>query len=567
VDTNTGKKKYRHIHWGRLDDNNKFYPGKEYIYASPGTREQLIFPESWDMSEVEKLSGFRKPGRPYYDGEDRNRLYGDIWLLEQVAAETGIRQDIEKVFEGNSEMADAVLTLAMFPYLTGYTYNRLARWQSVEKSPCSRLLTSAEITRITQGITEKHRMALLKLRAAKLGKGEILAVDSTTRSAYGDSLSDIRWGKNKDRLPLPQTTETICYTLDEHMPVYYRTFPGNMPDSRSLVPILRDLEHAGFKDVVLVTDRGYESVRNLEKYILDGLAMIMCTKVRQGRALEIITAFGSFDVRPDGMDIDKDTRLYYKQYDLEYEVKGAGKSVKPADRLRLNLYFDPVRRSEELVTLDIDIKAQEDMLAEMLCSNAVCDDDATLKHSFPYFLITYERATRVIESYSVNEKKVAKARRTSGFFAVTTHKLDMTAPETCRHYRLRDEQEKCFQQMKSQMVCDRQRNWSEEGKTGRLFILFVSMILGSYVRHVWKSTQLHKLFSSSLEILDEMRTIRCIEHTNRAKVITPFVGAQLDICEAFCFEIPKGCAPEYTSRHTTKQKRGRPKKALVERDV
>ena len=37
-------------------------------------------------------------------------------------------------------------------------------------------------------------------------------------------------------------------------------------------------------------------------------------------------------------------------------------------------------------------------------------------------------------------------------------------------------------------------------------------------RHIWKSTELYDLFSSSLEILDEMRPIRLIEHTNRAKV-------------------------------------------------
>ena len=120
--------------------------------------------------------------------------------------------------------------------------------------------------------------------------------------------------------------------------------------------------------------------------------------------------------------------------------------------------------------------------------------------------------------------------------------------------------------MKDQMVSDRQRNWSEEGKTGRLFILFVSLILSSYVRHVWKSTSLHELFPSSLDILDEMRPIRMIEHTNRAKVITPFVGAQVDICEAFGFDIPKGCAPTYTSRQKTVRKRGRPPKKTIEQD-
>jgi transposase len=68
-----------------------------------------------------------------------------------------------------------------------------------------------------------------------------------------------RKAANKDRLPLEQTTEVVGYALSSHMPVYYRTFPGNMPDSRSLETILTDLDHAGFKDLVLVTDRGYDT--------------------------------------------------------------------------------------------------------------------------------------------------------------------------------------------------------------------------------------------------------------------------------------------------------------------
>jgi hypothetical protein len=75
------------------------------------------------------------------------------------------------------------------------------------------------------------------------------------------------------------------------------------------------------------------------------------------------------------------------------------------------------------------------------------------------------------------------------------------------------------------------------------------------------------MFSSSLDIIDEMRSIRCIEHTNRAKILTPFVGAQVDICKAFDFEIPKGYAPTYTSRQKPKRKRGRPAKKTAARDL
>ena len=567
LDSETGRKTYRRVHWGIVDENLKFIPGTSYIYASPEERERLEFPPEWDLSEIRKLSDQRSPGRPAYDGDDMNRLYGDIWLLEQAAKATGIRQDIEKVFEGNKEMTDDILTLAMFPYLTQYTYNRVARWQRIAKSPSRRELTPADITRLTQRITEHHRMGLLNLRSARLVKDEFCAVDSTSRSAYGRSLADIRWGKNKDSLPLAQTVEVVVYTISSHMPVYYRTFPGNIPDSRSLQTILADLRQAGFDDIILITDRGYESLRNLENYIAKGQAMIMCTKVQQKYVMEKILAFGEFNSRPEGMEVDRDTRLYYKQYDIEHDVEGNGSSTKKSDRFRLNIYFDSMRRSEEVVNLEIDMMTQKKALDEMIAGKVVLDDDVTLKRAYCYYEISYDPTSRVIQSYKENEKKIVKAKCVSGFFAIMTHKLDLSAMEAFHTYRLRDEQEKYFQQMKSQMVCGKQRNWSEEGKTGRLFILFVGLVLSSYVRHIWKTTGLKDRFSSSLEVLDEMRPIRCIEHTGKARYITPFVGDQVEICKAFGFEIPLGCAPDYVSKQKNPKRRGRPKRKITEWDL
>ena len=51
-------------------------------------------------------------------------------------------------------------------------------------------------------------MALFRLRAARLKDDVVCAVDSTS--------------------------EVVLYSLDDHMPVYYRSFPGNIPDSRTL---------------------------------------------------------------------------------------------------------------------------------------------------------------------------------------------------------------------------------------------------------------------------------------------------------------------------------------------
>ena len=558
--TPDGKRKYSILHWGTVDRNLKFVPGTRYIYASLEERSRLIFPDDWDMSLADKLSGKRRQGRPAYQEDDVNRFYGDIWLLEQVALKTGIRQDLLTVFEGNAEMVNDILTLSFFPYLTGYTYNRLARWQRIAKTPSRVELTPTMITRLTQSITESERMELFRLRAGRPEKDELCAVDSTSRSAYGDSLTDIKWGRNKDRLPLEQTLEVVVYSLDSHMPIYYRTFPGNIPDSRSVEKILTDLNHAGFPKVILVTDRGYESLANLERYILRKQPMIMCVKVRQSLVMEKILELGAFAGRPEGMRIDAETGIYHKQYDMEYEVTGKGGATIKADRLKLNLYFDAVRRGEELTTLDIAIESQREALQAIKDAGEPLDDDVTIKKNYNWFNIEYKASDRTLIAFTINEKKVDNARRASGFFANMTLGVEMGPMQALNAYGLRDEQEKYFRQMKGQMGFDKQRCWSEEGKTGRLLVLFTALIISSYLRHIWKTTNLKDTFSSTHEMLDEMRSIRCIEHKGKAGFITPFVGSRLDICKAFGFDVPQGCAPVYHSKKKAEKKKGRPKK-------
>jgi hypothetical protein len=560
INPDTGKKIYRYVHWGSVDENLKFIPGSRFFLASPEERSQLIFPDIWDISEALKSADPTKPEMPAYTGESQNRLYGDIWLLEQVAEVTGVKQDLEKVFHGNQEIVADILTLAIFPYITKYSFNRVARWQRNVKSPSSRELSPTVITRLTQSITEAHRMDLLKLRAEKLGKEELCAVDSTSRSAYGSCLADIRWGFSKDHLPLEQTTEVVVYTLTSHSPIYYRTFPGNMPDSRSLEVILNDLDRAGFKDLILVTDRGYETLGNLEKTILRGQSIIMFTKTSQKDISKTIQSLGEFDTRPEKMEIDVDTKMYYIQQEVDYIIKGDNNSINKPVKINLNIYFDPLRRVNEITELDIAIKVQKNLLDEMISMAITFTDISILNKVFPYYKVNYDINNRTIQSYQLNITKINKIKKLSGFFAIITHGVNFDAMKTYKTYRLRDEQEKYFQQMKSQMMAKKQSNWSEEGKTGRLFILFISLILSSHIRNIWKSTELNKIFSSSLEILDEMRSIRCIEHTTITEEITPFIGAQVSICEAFGFKMPEGCAPDYPSRKKIGRKRGRPRK-------
>ena len=561
-----GKKRYTYKHWGTLEDGDRFHPGTNYFYAPVAERGRLIFPATWDMSEVTELSGARRRGRVSYQDEDVDRQYGATWFLDKVAEATGVKDDLLKVLGGNREMVNDVLTMAYFPFIENLSYNQLSQWQKEVKAPSEHELNSVNITRLTQSITEKHRMNLFRCRAKRVGRDELCAVDSTSMSTYGFNLVDIRWGKNKEHLPLRQTLEVVVYSLTSHMPIYYRELPGNMPDCRTVELIMRELEHAGYRNLVLITDRGYESMKNLELYISKGQKVITSVKVTGGDVLDKIKAIDMSRGFPKGMTIAPKDNLYYAQYDMEYSVKGNGDNVIKADKYRLNLYYNPLKRGEKICDIQHSVSEQSEEVGLLIKSGEpVADREDTVKR-FNLLEISFNDDDTV-KSYTVNQKKVDAMLLTAGFFASKTIGVDFDPLQAMDNYGMRDEQEKCFALQKGPLGHDRLRTWSEGGTRGRMFIYFVGLILASYVRSVWRKDDiLRKKFPSTEAVLAEMRTIRCIEHTGKVKFITPFVGSQVDICKAFGFDIPDGCAPVYVSKaKPVTRKRGRPAKPKVEK--
>ena len=561
-----GKRRYSYKNWGTVDDGGHFHPNSAYFYATLEERRCLIFPAEWDLSEIKALSGTGHRGAVECEGGDLDRMYGPTWFLDNVARATGLLDDLQKVFGGNLEKAQDVLTLAYYLFLDNRTYAHIEKWQREVKAPSVHTLTSSSITRLVQGITEQNRMDLFRLRAKRMSKGEYCAVDSTSVSTYGFHLVDIRWGHNKEHIPLKQTLEVIVYSLTSHLPIYYLELPGNEPDSRTLEMIMTELEHAGFRNIILITDRGYESLKNLEVCIAKGQKLITSVKCGQGEPLKAIKSIDLSTGVPEGMTFSKETGLFYKQYDLDYQVQGNGDHVIKADRLKLNLYYDIHKRADDLARVQMAIANQEEVLqAVMETGKPVPKEDRdTFRKENNFMKIAFWKSGK-LRSYEVDRDAVRKATLTSGFFASKTLGLDLNPMEAKFNYGMRDEQEKTFMMQKGTLGEDRLRVCTESSKHGRMFICFVALILASYVRHMRDTKEeLRDAFPSTESILEEMRTIRCIEHDGHRKFITPFVGAQVTICDAFGFEIPEGCRPTYTSRKSTKGKRGRPAKPQTE---
>ena len=142
------RKQYRHRHWSTVDDSNRFHPNTTYFKAASAERARLIFPEGWVLDKATGRGEDRR-GRVEYSGDDVDRQFGPTWFLDKVAEETGVK---------------APTDISMMP---------------------------KAVTVLTQSITERNRMDLFPMRAARVGRDELCAVDSTSISSYGFNIADI----------------------------------------------------------------------------------------------------------------------------------------------------------------------------------------------------------------------------------------------------------------------------------------------------------------------------------------------------------------------------------------
>ena len=570
------KTKATDVYWGSLEKlpdggqySFRFHPNNAFKLLSQKERENFIYPTEWDLSEYESL--IQKSEDHWQDvisAVDESLLFGDVMLMNKIAEDTKMLSHLSKVFDGNETMTSDILTLAYHMFLTKHSWNRVDRWQKIEKTPPPgdvRPLTAPYITKLTQRITEQNRSDLIRLRMRMIDNDDLVCIDSTTHSGYGGKrLCEIDFGKNKDDKQLPCTVETMAYSLNSHMPVYYQTFQGNMVDIRTTELVMNELKELGFDNkVVSCTDRGYYCDDEIQWHIKHGIGLISFAKIDSAiirRHIPEITYTGA----PYGMKVDPAEKIYCGQYDEPYDFKDVDGKKYQAN-LKINLYYNPNFRPPQQTELDIRIQQEREELSEYLAKQRYMPDE--IVKMYKLHRIKRDKDTKEVIDYSADEAKIRRMQKGFGFFAIVTYRLDEYQPlPVLKIYALRGEQEQAFEVMKEINGMDKHNCWSEDGMFGRRFIAFIGNCLVSYARSQWRNDQeLFDTFDSTSEMFDEMRPIKCIAHKGNKPRITPLVKDQVLIAEKFNLDIPDYALPvterkERPKKSTHKIKRKKPLK-------
>ena len=306
-----GKNYRKYQHYGTIDQNFVFKPFAEFLFLPGEEKAKFIFPEEWDLSYLSNYQKQASSGEPVTGREKssdghadktkaaesgpasanevvppvsdqyNNRLYGHVWFMLKIAEKLHVYDDLMITFDHEEEIVNDILTLAVYPCLGNMNYSHVSEWQQCTKTMSLEALTPPRITNFTKRIQERHRMSFIKLRVEKQPKEAVLACDSTTRSAWGSHIAEIRWGNNKDNADLANTVEVVVYSVSSHQPIYYRSFAGNISDLSTVTTILYDLRQLDIDDVTVIFDRGYASPDNMERFFRADLSFLMCSKTNQ----------------------------------------------------------------------------------------------------------------------------------------------------------------------------------------------------------------------------------------------------------------------------------------------
>lgn len=518
-----GKRKYSIIHWGTVTENLRFIPGKRYIEATEQTRSLLVFPEEWDISAAERIvrtdSGNAGETPLPFSPADEGKAYGSVWLLGRVSSRFGLREDLAEAL-GSAASADDILTLAYYPFLTGMSFLRFARWQAFTKTPSSRPL-EAMVSETLATVSRPVFRRFMDLRKTRHEGERLCAVDSIVRHSSGSSVSDLRWGHKTERIHLQSTVEAVAYSLDKSVPVIYFSYPEAVTDIRGLGIFRPELEKVGLEQITVITDRGYESLQGAGPY-LDKGPMVMCVDVKQPAVMERINAFGSFRSRPAGMRYDAASRRWYRQYRLAPLAGDGGASPD----LRLNLFFNPERREAELAQIGAEIETQQKALKEIVAYGVVIPDKRTLRRDYYLFNTVYDPEKQTVISFSPDKSRILQTRAASGFYANITSGLDTGPLEAVSIYGLKYDQEKFLRQFRTLMEFPNHPPFTEGMILGIQLLQYVALLLNTWLRHTLSSASAASPYRSVMEMLDDFHTVPCIDAGNGACAPAPLSQAQ-----------------------------------------
>ena len=505
--------------------------GIVYVYEATSKwdpeKKQSRYGKRKLVGHVDPETGEVVPNRPTRASasspDSRRELYGACALLDAAAEESGVLAALKRALPGDWRRA---LTVAYYLVCEGSApLHRLPRFCATHATPHGAPIASQRSSELFASIGERERDAFCGALARMHGEGDRMFYDTTSISSYSEALAQVRWGYNKDGASLPQINLAMLVGRESGLPLHYRKVAGNIADVSTVKNLIRDMEPDFEGKVRLAMDRGFWSAPNVNAMMREHFKFLMGLPASLNIYRDAVDAHGA-ELR-SWENYDTATGLYGMRiphaWDYVEERPRKGDAVREKRRSYVYLFFDASKAAEaerELAGL------LRELHAELAAGNRIERHEAL-----------YDEYFEVRRGKPVGrDDAIASAKARSGYFALFSNEV-MDPFDALAIYRDKDAIEKRFGDVKSLLDFRTPRVSAEETLNGKIFVMFVALVLTAWLRKRMQEAGLDEDYTLS-GLLDEVETIERYTREGHKPRILEVTLKQRAVFERLGFEPP-----------------------------
>lgn len=397
-----------------------------------------------------------------------SKSYGHVLLLLKLAEQEGLRSRLRDAFGDDGDMVLALAVIRLVdPTAMRNVHLALEDTLLPEMLSLDTLPSSQRLSELLSSLGRREAEVRAFLRSLAVEE-DALAFDITSLSSYSRQLPFLEYGADYRETGLPQINLGLVVSVQRHVPMYYKAYPGSVSDVSTLRNLVAEVRDLGVEKCLLIMDRGFYSQGNVEDMNEAKMDFLMPLPFGRGLAKELMSESNQLLDDPDkGHMLDKELYFVHR---TEVEVSGHG--------LHAFLVMSEKRRAEERRTLYSRLEELEKEFSGKKWHPGVPSELADKAGN----LRTCLEARNDTGSTAVVRKRNAisqMANRCGKMILLSSKEMDWR--EAISVYRQRDEAEDDFSQLKNELQALPLRVSSSASMHGLLFVLFLSLLLRSHL--------------------------------------------------------------------------------------
>ena len=415
--------------------------------------------------------------------EITKRHVGMLDIVSHVADKSGVSAEIIKATGDDKGIAQKIQTLVWYDFATdGETWPGLVPWTMkyagllpYRESPISQDMYHDLFVYL--GHNENIKQSVFRHRAATMGDGELLALDSTTIYTESENLNVGRSAPHKDKLIKNVYKVVEIYSITSRQPIAYARIPGNISDGTTVENALQQLDMLECPKVEIVADSGYSAESNMTMMIKNGYPFIMHVSADTKWIQPLVEEYREH-LMNGGEIIHCDPKFsgvtVMQMHDFAYERQRASKKsgLEKGEReilsrrVYVHIYYSSLKKAEE----DIKFRAQFDAVRSDLLSGAyLTPEDQRFADQYMDISRWGDRITGI----EVKDKAYKKRFRYHGFVVLVAQK-EKDTNAALEKYRAREYVEEDFKNSKSHTGGNHPRVWDDDTLDGQMLVQFLA---------------------------------------------------------------------------------------------